>query len=102
MRRHFTKAMIALVAFAGLATTTWADDKMMGKEKPLYTRLGGKKAITAVVDESVGRCAGDSRINGFFKQTAADPKRHAKLKKKLVEQTCQASGRASKVWCTGH
>ncbi len=92
MRRHFTKAMIALVAFAGLATTTWADDKMMGKEKSLYTRLGGKKAITAVVDEFVGRCAGDSRINGFFKQTAADPKRLAKFKMNLVEQICQASG----------
>jgi hemoglobin len=91
MRKHFTKALLALVALAALATTTWADDKM-AKDKSLYTRLGGKKAITAVVDEFVGRCAGDARINGFFKQTAADPKRLAKFKSNLVDQICQASG----------
>jgi hemoglobin len=60
--------------------------------KSLYARLGGKKAITAVVDEFVGRVAGDSRINGFFKQTASDPKRLAKFKMNLVDQICQASG----------
>jgi hemoglobin len=89
MRKHFTKALLALVALAGMATTTWAADT---KPKSLYTRLGGKKAITAVVDEFVGRCAGDARINGFFKQTAADPKRLAKFKMNLVDQICQASG----------
>ena len=91
MRKHFTKALIALMALAGLAATTWAQDKM-AKEKSLYDRLGGKKAITAVVDEFVGRCAGDARINGFFKKTAADPKRLAKFKMNLVDQICQASG----------
>jgi len=30
-----------------------------------------------VVDEFVGRVAADNRINGFFKQTASDPKRLA-------------------------
>lgn len=64
----------------------------MAKEKSLYQRLGGKKSITAVVDEFVGRVAADSRINGFFKDTAADPARLASFKKKLVDQICQASG----------
>ena len=58
----------------------------------LYKNLGGKKAIVAVVDEFVGRVAGDSRINGFFKQTASDPKRLADFKMKLVDQICQAAG----------
>jgi hypothetical protein len=31
----------------------------------------------AVVDEFVGRVAADNRINHFFAQTAADPKRMA-------------------------
>jgi len=88
MRRHFTNALVALVAFAGLATTSWADHM----NKSLYDRLGGKKAITAVVDEFVGRVAADNRINGFFKQTASDPKRLAKFKMNLVDQICQASG----------
>jgi hemoglobin len=62
------------------------------KEKTLYDRLGGKKAITAVVDEFVGRVAADTRINSFFAATAADPQRLASFKMKLVDQICQASG----------
>jgi len=62
------------------------------KEKPLYDRLGGKKAITAVVDEFVGRVAADPRINAFFAATAADAKRLATFKSKLVDQICEASG----------
>jgi len=62
------------------------------KEKPLYDRLGGKKAIAAVVDEFVGRVAADSRINAFFAATASDPKRLAAFKGKLVDQICEASG----------
>jgi hemoglobin len=61
-------------------------------EKSLYDRLGGKNAIVAVVDEFVARVAADKRINGFFKDTAADPKRLAKFKNNLVNQICQASG----------
>ena len=62
------------------------------KEKSLYDRLGGKKAITAVVDEFVGRVAADTRINGFFSATASDPKRLATFKGNLVDQICEASG----------
>jgi hemoglobin len=69
-----------------------AGNAMAQKKDSLYSRLGGKKAITAVVDEFVGNCAGDARINGFFKATAADPKRLAKFKKNLVDQICEASG----------
>jgi hemoglobin len=58
----------------------------------LYKSLGGKKAITAVVDDFVARVAADNRINGFFKQTASDPKRLASFKMKLVDQICEASG----------
>jgi len=62
------------------------------KEKTLYERLGGKKAITAVVDEFAGRVAADTRINRYFAAAAADPKRLASFKMKLVGQICQASG----------
>jgi hemoglobin len=61
-------------------------------EKSLYDRLGGKKAITAVVDEFVGRVAGDKRINAYFGATASDPARLKKFKGNLVDQICQASG----------
>jgi hemoglobin len=62
------------------------------KDKTLYDRLGGKKAIVAVVDEFVGRVAADARINSFFKATAGDPARLAKFKENLVDQICQAAG----------
>ena len=58
-----------------------------GAEKSLYDRLGGKDAITAVVEEFVGIVVADDRINTFFKNADA-----ANLKKQLVDQICEASG----------
>ncbi len=74
------------VAVSGCSTMESAPDKMM-TEKSLYDRLGGKPAITAVVDDFVGRVAADNRINGKFAN--ADLPR---LKMMLVDQICQASG----------
>jgi len=53
----------------------------------LFERLGGKDAITAVVDDFVARCAGDNRINGKFARTDI-----ARLKANLVDQVCAAAG----------
>jgi hemoglobin len=58
----------------------------------LYDRLGGKPAITAVVDEFVARVAADKRINSFFAGVASDPARLAAFKAKLIDQICEASG----------
>jgi hemoglobin len=62
------------------------------KQTSLYDRLGGKTAISAVVDEFVGHVAADTRINGFFAKTAADPERLKTFKMNLVNQICEASG----------
>jgi hemoglobin len=62
------------------------------KEKSLYDRLGGKDAITAVVDAFVAHVAADKRINGFFSKTASDPERLKMFKMQLVNQICEASG----------
>jgi len=75
------------LASGGTKGTTGA-----AKEKSLYDRLGGKKAISAVVDEFIGNVAADIRINKFFVQTASDAKRFTAFKKKLVDQICEASG----------
>ena len=56
-------------------------------EKPLYDRLGGEAAVTAVVDEFVANAAADARINKFFAATYI-----AKLKGHLVSQIGQATG----------
>ena len=56
-------------------------------QKSLYDRLGGKDAITAVVDDFVANVAADKRINGFFAHTDIP-----RLKKNLVDQLCAATG----------
>ena len=53
----------------------------------LYDRLGGKGAITAVIDDFVARCAADARINGKFARTDVP-----RLKAHLVDQVCAATG----------
>jgi hemoglobin len=83
MRKYVSLAL--LTGLIALAPMSGADDT-------LYKSLGGKKAITAVVDDFVGRVAADTRINSFFKATAADPARLAKFKKNLVDQICEAAG----------
>ena len=74
-------AVVVLVA--GCASR----DSGMMEKKSLYDRLGGKPAITAVVDDFVGNVAGDPRINRRF-ANANIPR----LKSMLVDQICQASG----------
>jgi hemoglobin len=86
MRKNLIVVAMAAAVAIGCITTASA------QKKSLYDRLGGKKAITAVVDEFVNNCAGDNRINKFFADTAKDPKRLAKFKGNLVSQICQASG----------
>ena len=87
-----TIASFALII--GLALTVSACNSLgstpsgnTSMEKSLYDRLGGKTAITAVVDDFVGRVAADTRINGKF-ANANIPR----LKSMLVDQICQASG----------
>ena len=80
-------ALAAVLFLAGAAQAP-----LEAKEKTLYQRLGGKKSITAVVDEFVGRVAADKRINSYFAAAAGDPQRLATFKMNLVDQICMASG----------
>lgn len=57
------------------------------KEASLYERLGGKPAISAVVDQFVANNAADNRINRRFAKTDIP-----KLKGHLVDQICAATG----------
>lgn len=55
--------------------------------RSLYERLGGKPAITAVVDQFVSNVAADKRINGRFATTDIP-----RMKHHLVDQVCNATG----------
>jgi hemoglobin len=80
-------------------------DKMMKKDdtaeatttKTLYERLGGKPAITAVVDDFVPRAASDPKVNFTRKgipgaKWAATPENVAHLKMELVDFVSMATG----------
>src|SRR5262249_25052913 len=66
------------------------------KEKSLYERLGGEDAIKAVVDDFVGRAAGNPKVNFTRKGTPAEWKPTAEgidhLKKMLVGLVGAATG----------
>jgi len=85
-RRTIGILMAAATLGAGCAGGMQDSGTTMEK-KTLYDRLGGKPAITAVIDDFIGNVAGDARINKRF-ATADIPR----LKRMLVDQVCQASG----------
>jgi hemoglobin len=75
----------AVAATPAAAETTPAEPAPAPKS--LFERLGGLDAITAVVDDFVGRTTSDARIKDRFFNT--DP---VHLKKMLVELVCMATG----------
>jgi hemoglobin len=85
-----TRTLITVFAVTGLLAITACtsmDKNASMMQKPLYERLGGKPAITAVVDDFVGNVAADNRINGRFANTNIPH-----LKQMLVEQICAGTG----------
>ena len=83
-KRRLAIGVLSLGILVGCATT---GEQMATKEKSLYDRLGGKPAITAVVDDFTARVAADRRINRFFANTDVPA-----FNAKLVDQICEASG----------
>jgi hemoglobin len=79
--------VVAVAAAVVIGSIGSASAQMGGGKRSLYDRLGGYNAIVAVVDDFVGNVAADKRINKFFAKTDVP-----RLKRRLVEQLCQASG----------
>jgi hemoglobin len=83
------RRLVGVVVVMGLLTAGCASapsDRAMAK-KSLFDRLGGKPAITAVVDDFIANVAGDTRINQRFAGTNIP-----QLKTMLVDQICEATG----------
>jgi hemoglobin len=83
--RTVVAALAAAVLMVGCSSSMDSGKPMA--QTSLYERLGGKPAITAVVDDFIGNVAGDTRINTRF-ANADIPK----LKTRLVDQVCEATG----------
>jgi hemoglobin len=79
-------ALVLLLA-ASVAACARGSKEMMAEDASLYDRLGGKDAITLVVDQFVANVAADDRINGRFAGSDLD-----RLEAQLVDQICEASG----------
>lgn len=63
-----------------------------GMLTPLFERLGGLDAITAVVDDFLGNVVADARINRFFAGTLQSPGRVQALRRNLIDQVCAGAG----------
>ena len=82
----FGLSVLAFVLCMGLGSCS-SMKSSSSSEKSLYDRVGGKGAITAVVEKFVGYVAADEKINMFFAHTDI-----AHLKMELVDQVCAATG----------
>ena len=84
-------SMVILTVAVGLSACSAEDNQTPSSvnsiSKSLYDRLGGKSAITAVVDEFVANVGADPRINGRFANTDIPH-----LKSELVDQICAGTG----------
>ena len=82
------RAVLACIACAAFLTVAGCAAPMKPmQDASLYDRLGGKAAITAVVDDFIGNVAGDARINRRFAATDIP-----RLKAMLVDQICAGTG----------
>ena len=88
---HLLASALLLAVGLGLGACQSMNNNDMAMAKPaaptLYQRLGGKAAISVVVDDFVANVAADPVINKRFAHTDIP-----KLKMNLVDQLCQASG----------
>lgn len=89
--KRFPSLQIAALALAALVTVSCGRSEKSADtaraERSLYERLGGKDAISAVIDDFVANVAADARINARFAKTNIPH-----LKQMLVDQVCQATG----------
>ncbi len=85
--QKYVPACLAMAMWLMSVSCATAEPPVGSVNASLYDRLGGKAAITAVVDEFVGNVAKDPRINNRFATTDIP-----RLKGHLVAQVCSASG----------
>ena len=86
MRKVPAIAVLALLAWA-VAFPAAAHE---ASANSLYKRLGGYDAIAAVVDDFIGRLAGDPQLAKFFVGHSTDTLK--RVRQLIVDQLCELSG----------
>src|SRR5262245_28688391 len=99
--RNVVLSLVAVLALVCVGCEGWnmgggEGSKTAAPAKSLYERLGGKPAITAVVDDFVGRAASDPKVNFTRKgipgaEWQATPENVAHLKAGLVDFVTMAA-----------
>lgn len=87
LRSGMPTLLLTLLSLAVAGCSTVETQAGQPTQKSFYDRLGGKPAITAVIEQFVANVANDKRINDRFATTDIP-----RLKKNLVDQVCTASG----------
>jgi len=102
MRFGWVSGLLLSMVLATAATATGCGSDSDGgddngssgqpEQKTLYEKYGGHDTVVLVVKNFIGVVAADTRINGFFADTAADQGRLKNLNDRLVEQLASALG----------
>ena len=82
-------AALALLCAIGMAAPL-AAHHAEGQQATLYKRLGGYDAIAAVVDDFIGRMAGDPQLSRFFVGHSTESLQ--RIRQLVVDQLCAAAG----------
>lgn len=93
-----TGALIA-AACGDDSTTTDAGVNTDAATQTLYAKLGGEAAITAVIEDFLGRATADVKINAFFLNAGVNGTR---LKKCLIKQVSAATGAPGVTYPSGN
>lgn len=88
----FTAKTVTLNGTIGVLDQVSALAIVPGGIKPLYDRLGGIEAISAVIDDFLGNVVADDRINKFFSETVMSPERVRGLRQGLIDLVCVGAG----------
>jgi hemoglobin len=93
MTDHLTTLAVALALACGGVASGSAQEKAAAPTKPLYDRLGGLYAISAVVDDFIDRVYVNGTLNANPNiAKARSDLRKAGLKVQLANQVCQVTG----------
>lgn len=85
--RHVVLTLAVVAIVAAPLPITGSDGQTATTQKSLYDRLGGKEAITAVVNDFVARVGKDERINKKFARSDGE-----RVRLMLIDQVCEATG----------
>jgi len=88
LRKTLFVPLVFVLVLVLCAAVAQAGPQQSGKS--LYERVGGYDALSAVVDDFIGRLATDQKFARFFVGFSTDSKK--RLRQHILDQFCEATG----------